>query len=559
MKIGKIATILLLNILLIQAAIAVTPPPSVDPGAVQSGAESTRTNETQKNTIFDKSPSIILDTEDSVKETMEGESFYLQEVTLETSIILSEADIDAITSKYEGQTVTINDLYKMLEEINALYDQKGYFTARAFLPDQHVSNGIVKIKLIEAKLGEITIENSKYTRPSFFDGKINLEEGELLDLNRLEKDIIKLNKYNNTDVSVVLQPGQAFGTTDLIVKENDQFPFHLTGTFDNIGRETIGVLRGGVAATHDSVFGFRDQFTAGYARAKTTNLAYSSYSVPIGDYGTRLVGTFSYTDLKINSGPFKQFNITGNSFNYGGYITHPFYVGKKLTIDGDIGVNFKQVTTFFDKNPILKNQIRSLTTGINFEYRDNHGRWLSRHAFVNGLDILGGSEKFFKYNGYAARVHNFGHGIYGILTGMTQLTDDALPPIEQFQLGGNSSVRGYSEGLLLGDSGYLFSGELRFPIPVLPEKVGPLKVRDRIKAVVFCDHGGTFPDDGGFTSPNAKDYLTSVGVGLRAYLTDLLVARLDWGFGLGQRETPQPTARFHFGLQSSLIDFLTRK
>jgi hemolysin activation/secretion protein len=474
----------------------------------------------------------------------------IQGFDINESKILSEEDINQVTQPFIGQYVGIDELKTVTDQFNQLYVKKGFITARAFLPPQTVKNGIVQIKLVEGHVGDISIDGNKWTKRGYITARISQEPGGLFDLKDLEKDILKFNRKHIVKLRANLKPGAEVGETDIQLIAHDPFPYHLTATFDNTGRKTVGVLRGGIGFASDSLFGYRDQFSMGYSRAKTTDVAYSSYNFPIGKYGTRVGGTFAFSNIRISSGPFKNFNIEGNSYNYGGYVSHPFISTRRFDFSGDLGFNFRQVTTFFDEMPLFTTQIRSLTAGLNFEYRDKTGRWMSRHAFTNGLDILGGNARFFKYNGSLTRIQSLGNGVVGIFRAATQLTDDRLPPVEQFQLGGSSTVRGYSEGLLIGDNGYFFSGELRIPLP-LPKQIGKLQIRDRIRGVVFVDHGGTFIDDGNISSPHHTDYLTSVGLGLRGVITKYINGRIDWGFALGRREDPQPTARMHFGLEAN--------
>lgn len=467
------------------------------------------------------------------------------------SEIISKTDIDNIVNPYIGKTVTIAELKEIVNSINKVYVKEGYITARAFLPPQTVKDGVVQIKLVEGHIGDITVEGNKWTKRAYIVGKIKQKPGDLFSLQKLEKDVLKFNRINTVKLRANLKPGTEFGTTDIQLVANDPNPWHFVPTFDNTGRETVGVLRGGVSVAADSLFGYRDQFVAGYSRARSTDVAYSSYDFPVGNAGTRLGANFAFSNIKISKGPFKDFNIEGNSYNYGGYVSQPFIQTRRFDMTGDIGVNFRQVTTFFDEVPLFTTQVRSLTLGLNFEERDKWGRTMSRHSITNGLDLLGGNARFFKYNGSLTRVHSFGHGILGIFRAACQLTDDRLPPVEQFQIGGSSTIRGYSEGLLIGDNGYFFSGELRFPLPFLPKKIGKLSIRDRINMLVFVDHGGAFEDDGNISSPHHTDFLTSVGMGLRGSITKYVSGRVDWGFGLGRREDPQPTARLHFGLQAN--------
>lgn len=475
----------------------------------------------------------------------------IERIELNPSEILTETEIINITKPYIGKTISVETLKEITDKLTALYRDKGFLTAKAYLPEQKVENGVIKIQLVEGKVGDIYVDGNRWTRKSYILARINEKPDKLLNLTHLEQDINKFNRDNSVKLRANVKPGKEFGTTDIYLQATDPNVWHLTPTFDNTGRETIGVLRGGLSFKNDSLFGYRDQFLVGYSGARSTNLVYTSYSVPLGSKGTKIGASFDFSSIKISNGPYKDFNIEGNAYNYSGFISQEFINTRKFSFSGDLGINFRQSTTFFQEIPLFTTQVRSLVAGLNFQLRDKYGYWSSRHSFDNGLDLLGGNVRFFKYDGYLTRVHNFGHGVLGIFRGAVQLTDDRLPPLEQFQIGGSSTVRGYSEGLLLGDNGYFLSAELRFPLMFLPEKIGKLPIRDRIRGAIFVDHGGAFPDDGKTSTPHHTDYLTGVGLGLRGSLTKYLIGRVDWGFGLDRREDPQPTARLHFGLESN--------
>lgn len=116
-----------------------------------------------------------------------------------------------------------------------------------------------------------------------------------------------------------------------------------------------------------------------------------------------------------------------------------------------------------------------------------------------------------------------------------------------------SSIRGYSEGVLIGRSGYNTSAELITPIPFLPkriggEKIGYIKPREIVKFAVFVDHGAIFADP--TPGLDRTQFLVSTGAGLRINMTNEIMARLYWGFGLINTayESDHKTCRFHFEL-----------
>ncbi len=93
-----------------------------------------------------------------------------------------------------------------------------------------------------------------------------------------------------------------------------------------------------------------------------------------------------------------------------------------------------------------------------------------------------------------------------------QLSRDALVPGEQFGLGGASTVRGYEERELVGDSGYVGTVEIYSPDfgPRLGERVKTARV------LAFVDGGHVLNRQGLPCLGNSTScYLASVGVGFQ--------------------------------------------
>ena len=124
--------------------------------------------------------------------------------------------------------------------------------------------------------------------------------------------------------------------------------------------------------------------------------------------------------------------------------------------------------------------------------------------------------------------------------------------------GGMATVRGYSEGLLIGRSGYILSAEMLFPI--LPRTI---KSKDKtkeypflgtfMKGFVFADHAGIFPYKGtgeGSQGYNQNDFLMSLGFGFRFNLPKDINLRIAWGFPVmrNNHEEVNKCGRFHIEL-----------
>lgn len=233
-------------------------------------------------------------------------------------------------------------------------------------------------------------------------------------------------------------------------------------------------------------------------------------------------------------------------------------------MNGYAAINYKQATTSFGGYDINTDKITSAELALNARWDTKRGIWYVNQGVYHAFPIFDSSSRYFKYTGSLIRLHDFGHGIVGQFRGMYQFSpQDNIPYIDQFQAGGLATVRGYSEGLLIGRSGYIISGELLFPIApqqiTIKKKEGgkvvPFLVR-YVKGVAFVDHAGIFPYKGegpGAANYNHNDYMISAGLGLRINLPGDATARLYWGMPLmrNSHETYYRSPRFSFEISLS--------
>ncbi len=470
--------------------------------------------------------------------------YYIKAVAVTNSRILSDEEIQNISNSVIGKYVSIEDLEKLILDFNYLYATKGYVTARAFLPVQNVSEGVVRINLVEGTVGHISVENNRWTSDSYIKKRVSAKDGELFKIIELEQDVIKFNRYNDgVKLKANLKKGENQGETDIVLETEEKFPFHVIGLMDNAGRKTIGELRGGLMIYADSLFKQRDRLSIGSYVSRHSVTPFADYNIPVNKYDGKVGFLFSSSYAHIGEGPYKIFDIESRSFNYSLYYTHPLIRKPNFELTSYSAINYKTATTYFGGYNINNDKITSFETALNARLDTKRGIWYLNQGVYQAFPIFDEASKYFKYTGSLIRLHDFGHGVVGQLRGMYQFSpQDVIPYIDQFQAGGLATIRGYSEGLLLGRSGYIISGELLFPFApqeiTIKKKTEPKKIPfigKFVKGVVFVDHAGVFPFKGegpGAQTYNHNDYLISVGMGLRISLPGDATARLYWGFPL---------------------------
>ena len=130
-------------------------------------------------------------------EKYKNEGFYLKNIEVDESYILSNDEIKAIIEPLVGRVVQLQEIKDAIDKINTLYAEKNYITARAYLEDQVVDEGTVRISLLEGRVGYVKINGNKCTTNGYIMRRLdNMEMGNLLELRKLEQDVIQFNHVN---------------------------------------------------------------------------------------------------------------------------------------------------------------------------------------------------------------------------------------------------------------------------------------------------------------------------------------------------------------------------
>ncbi len=520
-----------------------------------------------KNKI--KQPEIIEEqTENTPSAVEETHSYddrvFIKSVAVTYSSILTDYEIQSLTDTVTDKYVTFQDLEKLVENFNYLYASKGYVTAHAFLPPQTITDNKVRITLVEGVVGNVTINNNKYTSSNYIKKRINIKKGDIFQIINLEQNIVAFNNYNSgIRLKANLNKGAVEGTTDVNITAEEKFPFRVTALADNAGRKTIGEYRGGLMLQADSLFKQRDRLTIGSYVSRHSVTPFADYNIPVNKKDGRIGFMFSSSYAEIGEGPYKMFDISSRSYNYSLYYTHPLIRKPKFELTSYTAANYKEASTSFFDYRLNTDQITSFETALSARYDTERGIWYLNQGIYQAFPIFDDTSKYFKYTGSIIRLHDFGHGIIGQFKGVYQYSPkDIMPYIDQFQAGGIATVRGYSEGLLIGRSGYVLSAELMFPI--LPKEVTVKKNKEKIKipflgqfvkGLFFVDHAGVYPYKGegfGARSYNKNDYVTSTGAGLRVTLPGDATARLYWGYPITTNSNETYVRRPRFSFEVSL-------
>lgn len=446
------------------------------------------------------------------KRQAEEKVLKINKIFFAPSVIIPAEVFENIKKKYEGQLLSVNDIYGILDTLNGEYLLNGYIAARAYLPEQDVSSGVLVISLLEGRVDGFTISNNKHTRENYIRRYINFCPCDVIQADTLQKGILEFNAANDAKTRLTLAPGMVYGTTDVNVVVEEPPMVSVVGFMDNAGQRETGLIRYGVYGTVRSLTGYRDILSLGGMVSHGSNSALASYEIPEPYFNSRVGISFDYSDTEIVHGSLKPLNITGDFYNLSLYAKKPFFVKVNTISNARFSISKKQGANYIDDNKTQENKIDTLSLALDNIIMFNRGYIFNMVSTTAGIRMFGGDNDFVRGNYYGEAQYNLSRffGLNAKVKGQQKLHGE-VPTSEQMQLGGVNTVRGYREGMLSTDNGIDIMGEFQYNMLFLKK----LQLIDYAQTFAFYDFGRSFPSGHIYYPTGYKKNLASTGVGLR--------------------------------------------
>ena len=485
-----------------------------------------------------KAASKVEQKQQQAQEEAPSVTFKLEQIDIDASSVLETAKLDALKGEYLHKDVGVKDLYELVNKINQLYLDEGYYTCRAVLPAQTIKGGVVKINLIEGKTNAVNVQGNKYTKSKYITKRMSLKQGRVDNINKLNEDLLRFNAANDVQLRISMQAGSEPGTTDYIISAYE--PQNITWTIysDNAGSDTSGEYRGGLFFTNRSLTGVRDTLSMNTMLSDGTKSFGLGYNRPLGHSGTKLNLQYSTNSVHITDGPLEALNVRGHAYAASVGVSQPLVVTEKTRTEATLDYGQQNSKTDFSGVHWLDDTIKGVTAGYSVTNYGNSSIVYQKHSFNTGThtDIYDKDRDFSLYslNGMYQKAYQHGQSL-SVRFDAQRGFNNYMPSARQFYIGGMYSVRGYKESLLGGDSGY--SVGLEYAVPVTDDK--------RTNVFGFVDHGEVYGD-----SAFGDHILTSCGLGVRTTVAQKISATVTLGLPLLRdiNSTEVSKTRIHFML-----------
>ncbi len=256
-------------------------------------------------------------------------------------------------SKLKYRTATFADLVCLRSRITALYLQNGYLTSGAFLVNnQDLSQGIVRIQVVEGELEEIQITGLNHLSENYVRSRINLAATTPLNQQSLETalQLLILNPIIAT-VSAELTAGKRPGSSVVLldIQEADAFSTNLA--VNNYRSPSIGEIQGSVNLTHNNLFGFGDRLNTNYDFTQGLDLYNFSYSLPWNSYDSTLGFSYDNSNSEIIEAQFRNLDIQSETETISFNLYQPLLRSPNQEFTLSFGLDLRRRRTFLQGEP----------------------------------------------------------------------------------------------------------------------------------------------------------------------------------------------------------------
>lgn len=406
-----------------------------------------------------------------------GVEVVLKSISIAGATVFTAAELLDLLGAKANTRLDMAGLRGLAEKISEHYRQSGYPFARAFLPQQSLTEGKLRIEVVEGRYGKVQALGESEVAAAASGFLSSLQSNSVIESTSLERATLILDDQPGVTAAPIIRPGQEIGTGDLDVRVTRTPGFTGEVGLDNHGNRYTGEHRVRANVDWNGPFAFGDQLAL---RALGSDegmwLGSIGYNLPLGSTGLRGNIGYANTYYKLAKDFAGQGDGTAKVYSLG--LTYPVVRSQKANLNFAATWQQKQL----NDSKVTANEEKtseSVPLALNFDRRDT---FLGGGITYGSLSYTSGNLKldtalqntdttsaqntrgsFDKWNLDIARVQATAvSGLVLFGRASAQSAGKNLDSSEGFSIGGANGVRAYPGGEGNGDEGWLVQLEARY-------------------------------------------------------------------------------------------------
>jgi hemolysin activation/secretion protein len=449
---------------------------------------------------------------------------------------LNRSDFATAIEPYIGRNLDRSELRMLTDAIADVARKRGYVLATAWIPEQALVGGMLRVRVDEGTIDDIRVEGS--SDPAIRAQLSRLIGQRPITLAALQREVLLTDDLPG--VSIRSTRFETVGARRVLVVDARREDFGGSVLIATDGTKPVGPVRARIDLNANGLISPSDRIDLSYSMTPfdPDELAFFSarYSVIVNDAGTQigLNGTYSQTEP---GAYLADRGIEGEAWQGGIRLRHPLLRTQKRSLWLEASGEVQDLRQNWFGELRRKDRLAVTRVGLYGFAPLAGGTFQGRATVSQGLSIFGATELG---DPLASRTDapddfttllwwlNWRRGIaprVSLSLGASgQFSTAPLLIGESYALGGNAFLRGYDFAQRVGDQGIAGSAELRYD---WADALGAVR---NVQLYAFAD-GGTVTNLGDGVGGGT---LASSGGGLRADITRYLDLDLELAVPLSE-------------------------
>ena len=426
-------------------------------------------------------------------------------------------DVKRIIADYLQVSVGVDDLLTMKNRLNQLYAVNGYINTGVQIPNQEITEGMLRLVLTPGRLLTMTIASD--LRDRYITGRLRLNQPfNLVELQAQLKLLEQDQRITRIDARV--EPTSVAGSAALLLVADTVPRFAIGVSLANDRSPSIGSNNTRLQMEANNLTGWGDALQGSVSTTQGLDAIDVRYSLPLTFSDLTVTFEHSRSDSSVIEQPFADLDVDSETESSGIVFNWP--VISELDSSLSLGLAFEsrrnqtsllgQAFSFSEGALDGESRVTPARLSVNYAVQGLAASLAAKLTVSHGTRALqptvddpssaGPDGSFTAYLAQVQYARMLTDRFYVTAKVLGQYSASTLLSVEKFALGGVGSVRGYRQNQIVRDNALLFSVESNYRFEALPG----------FEIVAFYDWGSGENASGSVSL--GRDTISSLGAGI---------------------------------------------
>lgn len=187
-----------------------------------------------------------------------AQTFQVDNYLVTGNTLLPPATIGKVLKQADhafGTNVSLDGIRSAVTELQEAYLARGYVTVGVRLPQQRLTNGVVKLQVTEGRLSSIQVRGNRYfSSNNILSALPSLRTNMILNSQIFQAELNRANANQDRQIYPRISPGPDPGTSDLRLTVVDRLPLHGKVELNNQSSPGTPEVRVNSSAVYDNLW-----------------------------------------------------------------------------------------------------------------------------------------------------------------------------------------------------------------------------------------------------------------------------------------------------------------